>query len=84
MKKILTGDTYFDNIHRFLTAIRKSDMELNINVSINGINYELSSQKPFNEDNWNKTLNIMIEEKEITDDEAKNFNKTIETLLHYA
>jgi len=64
-----------DNIHRFLTAIRKSDMEININVSDKGINYELSSKKPFNEDNWNKAIKRMIEEKEITKEEAKIFNK---------
>ncbi len=77
-------ELHFDNIHRFLTAIRKSDMEININVSDKGINYELSSKKPFNEDNWNKAIKRMIEEKEITKEEAKIFNKMIETLLHYA
>jgi predicted transcriptional regulator len=59
-------------------------MEININVSDKGINYELSSKKPFNEDNWNKAIKRMIEEKEITKEEAKIFNKMIETLLHYA
>ncbi len=77
-------ELHFDNIHRFLTVIRKSDMEININVSCKGINYELSSKKPFNEGNWNETIKGMIEEKEITNDEAKIFNEMIETLLHYA
>lgn len=56
-------ELHFDNIHRFLTSIRKSDMEININVNAKGINYELSSKKPFNEDNWDKTIKRMIEEK---------------------
>lgn len=75
---------HFDNLHRFLTAIRKSDMELNISISKRGVDYQLSNDKPFKRENWEKTLVGMISENNITKNEAEIFNKMIENLLHYA
>lgn len=87
-KKMAINEEYrkefhFDNLHRFLTAIRKSDMELNISIGKRGVCYRFTNKKSFKRENWNKTLNRMVSENSITKNEAEVFNKMIENLLHY-
>lgn len=76
-------ELHFDNIHRFFNAIRKSDMELDISITARGVDYQLNNNKPFNQENWNRTLSALLAYEEITEEEVKIFNVMIETLLGY-
>ena len=60
--------------------IRKSGIELSINISHAGVVYSFSNEKPFNQENWDKSLLGFIDEKIITKDESDIYNKFINSI----
>lgn len=64
----------------FCGIIRNSGIELSINISHTGAVFSFSNEKPFNQENWDKSLLGFIDEKIITKDEADIYNKFINSI----
>lgn len=70
----------FKDLNLFFHTVRKANIEMDINVTNNKVSFIISKEKPFIQDNWDKTINKMIETKEITNEEALAFSKLIKTI----
>lgn len=72
----------FKDLNLFFNTVRKANIEMDINVTNNEVSFIISKEKPFIQDNWDKTISKMIETKEITNKQALAFSKLIKTKIY--
>ena len=54
-----------DDLDRFLNMVRKADIVLQIRADIFGTRYSFATKKPYNQENWIKTLDIAQKEEKV-------------------
>ena len=72
----------FKDLNLFFHTVRKANIEMDINIINNKVSFITSKEKPFIQDNWDKTISKMIETKEITNKQALAFSKLIKTKIY--
>ena len=53
--------SYYKDLNLFFHTVRKANIEMDINITNNKVSFIISKEKPFIQDNWDKTISKMIE-----------------------